>query len=358
MNIPRLNISRINTAQIPAQYGLSPSRITYLADGCPGSEMLRLKLIEAYKDSTEKYLTLTFHPSAPVAGNVLHRIANYCIGKSELNEDEIFDLSEKCLKDEIGKLTLKWPMLKSLNIRFDFGKVSSLLDYFSAKTNNSKNDSPSGRLYTEHSLDCTPSLGLKGTPDYLWINGNDAEIRDYKTGELTDSNGDIKDSFCVQLNLYRLMVCQKYSDVQNVKMAVDDLAGHCVQISEIDNNHLSDIITGIRHDIKSGKFYPGDNCNRCQCGHICSHKEWPDPSSQEYFDFMGEIAVNNGAIALTDGKRNITVQIARTDNSCELYDAFKSIKGETLYLTNLKKLSDDPLIGMLSPSTIACEIDK
>lgn len=358
MNIPRLNISRINAAQIPAEYGLSPSRVTYLARGCPGCEMLKLKLEEAYKDLPEKYLTLTFHPSAPIAGNVLHRLANYCVRNPQFDEDEIFDLSEIYLRHEINKLTLKWPMLKSLTIKFDFDKVSSLLDYFSAKIKNHKNASSSGRLYSERSLDCISSLGLKGTPDYLWINGKDAEIRDYKTGEMTDSNGTIKDSFRIQLNLYRLMVSQKYPYVQNVKMWVDNLAGHRVQISEIDDNHLTDIVTRIRQDIQSEKFHPGDNCHKCQCSHICWQKEWADPSFQEYFDFMGEVAVKNEAIALTDSKRDITVQITRTDNSRELYDAFKSAENKNVYLTNLKKLSNEPLIGMLSPSTIACEIEK
>lgn len=358
MNIPRLNISRIYAAPIPAVYGLSPSRITYLAVGCPGCEMLKLKLAEAYKNQPEKYLTLTFHPSAPVAGNVLHRLANYCIGKSQFNEDDIFDLSETYLREEADKLILKWPMLKSLNIRFDFGKISSLLDHFSDKDRKCKITSPLGRLYTERCLDCISSLGLKGTPDYLWINGNYAEIRDYKTGLLTDSNGEIKESFCIQLNLYRLMVLQKYSDVHNVKMSVDDLAGHHVLIPKIDDDYLTDIVTGIQQDIQSGKFCPGDNCHQCQCGHICPNKEWSAPSTKEYFDFMGEVTVNDGAVTLTDGKRDITVQIARTDNSSELYDALKSINGKVVYLTNLKKLSDNPLIGMLSSSTIACEIEK
>lgn len=357
MNIPQLNISRINAAQIPTEYGLSPSRVTYLAGGCPGCEMLKLKLAEAYKDNQEKYLTLTFHPSAPIAGNVLHRLANYCIGKTELDENEVFDLAEKYLKEEVDKLTLKWPMLKSLNIRFDFDKVSSLLDHFSAKNNNQNNTS-FGRLYTERSLDCTSSLGLKGTPDYLWINGSDAEIRDYKTGVLTDSNGEIKESFCIQLNLYRLMVCQKYSDVHNVKMSIDNLSGCRVQIPQIGDKHLKDIVSGIRQDIQSEIFRSGDNCHKCQCGHICSQKEWLDPSSQEYFDFMGEIDLNNDAVVLTDRKRNITLNIARSDNSRELFYALKSMKGKTVYLTNLKKLSDDPLIGMLSLSTITCEIEK
>lgn len=358
MNIPQLNISRINAAQIPTEYGLSPSRVTYLAGGCPGCEMLKLKLAEAYKDNQEKYLTLTFHPSAHIAGNVLHRLANYCIGKTELDENEVFDLAEKYLKEEADKLILKWPMLKSLNIRFDFDKISSLLDHFSDKDRKCKITSPLGQLYTERSLDCISSLGLKGTPDYLWINGNDAEIRDYKTGLLTDSNGEIKESFCIQLNLYRLMVLQKYSDVRNVKMSLDDLAGHHVLIPKIDDDHLTDIVTGIQQDIQSGKFCPGDNCHQCQCGHICPNKEWSAPSTKEYFDFMGEVTVNDGAVTLTDGKRNITVQIARTDNSSDLYDALKSISGKGVYLTNLKKLSDNPLIGMLLSSTIACEIEK
>ena len=358
MKIPRLNISRINAAQIPTEYGLSPSRVTYLGSGCPGCEMLKLKLAEAYKDHQEKYLTLTYHPSAPIAGNVLHRLANYCIGKSELDENEIFDLTEKYLKEEVDRLTLKWPMLKSINIIFDFERVSSLLDHFSAKSNNHKNASHVGKLYTEQSIDCTATLGLKGTPDYLWINGSDAEVRDYKTGALTDINGEIKKSFCVQLNLYRLMVCQKYSDVQNVKMSLDNLAGHRMQVPEIDDNELLNIVNDIQKEIQSEKFRPGDNCHRCQCGHICSQKEWLDPSSQEYFDFMGEIDLNNEAVVLTDRKRNITLNIARTDNSRELFDTLKSMKGKTVYLTNLKKLSDDPLIGMLSLSTITCEIER
>lgn len=359
MKIPRLNINRILSAEIPSgKYGLSPSRITYLADGCKGCEMLRLKLREAYRDSPEACLTLTFNPIAPITGNVLHYLAKYCVGKSYFDEDEIFDHSEELLAKEIKSLMAKWPMLNNLNVRFDFDKVSSLLDSFIDKSKNHQNTPQSGQLFPERYIDCISSLGLCGTPDYLWVNDTEAVIKDYKTGELTEIDGNIKNLFCIQLNLYRLMVCEKYPKVDNVTMYIDNLAGRIEQIPIIQDDELLNMVSDIKKDIYSESFSPGTICNKCQCSHICPNKEWPDLSTQEYFDFMGEITVKDGALYIIDKKRDLTLFISRTENSRNLYEALISINGKVVYLTNLKKYSNDPLICMLSTSSIACEIDN
>ena len=189
-------------------------------------------------------------------------------------------------------------MLNSLNVRFDFDKVSSLLDSFVVKNRNNQNPLQSGRFYPERYIDCVRSLGLAGTPDYLWINDAKAIIKDYKSGEITDCNGDIKESFRIQLNLYRLMVCEKYPAVKNVEMYLDNLAGRIEPIPLIADDYLKSMVDDIQMAIRSETFSPGTNCDRCQCGHICSRKEWPDLFTQEYFDFMGEITVKNEALSI------------------------------------------------------------
>lgn len=128
MIIPKLSLSKISAADIHVgKYRLSPSQVTYLADGCVGREILRLKLKEAYVGFPEADCLLITPPFAPIEGIVLHRLANYCIGKTDLDDDDIFDRAEKFLHEEGEKLASKWPMLNPSRIKFNFGKVSLFL---------------------------------------------------------------------------------------------------------------------------------------------------------------------------------------------------------------------------------------
>ena len=359
MKIPKLSLSKIREANIPTgKYGLSPSQVSYLVSGCVGCEVQRLKLKEAYAGCTEAYCLLMTNPFAPIEGIVLHRLANYCIGQTNLLDDDVFDQAEKFLNEERNKLVYKWQMLNPSRIKLNFGKVSALLDSRSSKNSDNQISEAVGHLSCERSIDCISSLGLIGTPDYLWINGDNAVIKDYKTGELTDTDGNIKESFRIQLNLYRIMVINKYPYVKNVRMFLDNLAGRIERIDEIDDQKLLNILATLQQSIQAGSFSPGESCRQCRCRHICQYRQWTEPRHEEYFDFRGKIAIKNNSIYLTDNSLNITTNIARTDISAYLYDALSSLEGRTVYLTNIKRCSDNPLIGQITASTLACEIEK
>lgn len=96
MIIPKLSLSKISAADIHVgKYRLSPSQVTYLADGCVGREILRLKLKEAYVGFPEADCLLITPPFAPIEGIVLHRLANYCIGKMTTS---LIGLRNFCMK--------------------------------------------------------------------------------------------------------------------------------------------------------------------------------------------------------------------------------------------------------------------
>lgn len=357
MIFPELSLSKIETATFPTgRYSLSPSRVYNLLEGCAGCENLRLRLQEAYVGTPEESRIIPSHPFAPLEGNVLHRLAKFYTGKTITDEDEVFNRAEIFLNEERKKLVEKWPILNPRNAKFDFCKVSSLLDYFISKVTKGTKSSFSGSVATERNLNCKDTLGLSGVLDYLWIDGNEAVIKDYKSGVILDSEGEVKRSFLLQLNLYRLMLMKKYPEIIKVKMYLEDFYGNATQVEAIEDDILENLIKRIRKNVDSCVFSPGENCVHCQCGHICRQKIWPDPTTNDYFEFMGKIKIYSESLTMFHEPRNLTLILARNDAFSSLYNNLIAMEGHNIYLSNLKKLSDNPLIATFSVSTVACEI--
>ena len=358
MTFPLLSISKIKSSALPDEICLSPSKVSFLSDGCGASEMLRLKLKTAYAGSPMEYSTIPSNPYAPITGNVLHRLANYCSHLKEWDEDKIFDMAEKYIQDEFQKLKEQWPMLGNSRWRFDYGKVYDLIDSISAKRSNTTKEGSQGKVYTEKNLDCGSTLGLLGKPDYFWVNGEEAVIKDYKTGEITDEKGDIKDSYKVQLNLYRLMIEEEYPEVRDVKMAIEDLRGKSWPVKKIEDDVLHCMIDKVQTSISMAEYNPGTHCHSCGSRHICLQREWPNINSLDYLEFKGNVSFNEGGLRLHDMERNLTIEISRTEDSSEFYQVLSAMSGKTIYLTNLKKISEAPLICILTSSTIGCELES
>ena len=357
MTIPSLSISRINQASFPSEeYCLSPSKVSFLVEGCSGSEHLRSKLRVAYAETLDRLRTIPFYPFTALEGRVLHQLADFYTRNIITNEDEVFDRAEELLLEERRKLSEIWPMLNTHNTKFDFGKVSLLIDYFANKKIEGIKKYPLGHVKTEKSINCKDTLGLCGVPDYLWIEGSEAVIKDYKTGSLTDSNGEIKSSFSIQLNLYRLMVEKKYPVVRHVKMYLDNLSGQTLLVKALEDQTLMEKLHQLKSNVIEGLYNPGEHCNSCPCCHICAHKTWIDPSTQDYFDFLGYITIKDGGLIIHHQPRGQDLLLIRTDSNASLYNTLKGMENRSVYLSNLKKLTDKPLIATISHYSVACEI--
>lgn len=357
MILPELSLSKIETAAFPTgRYSLSPSGVSHLSEGCAASENLRMRLKEAYAGTAEEFRIIPSHPFAPLEGNVLHRLAKFYSGKTITDENEVFNRAEIFFNDERNKLIEKWSILNPRNVKFDFCKISSWLDYFMSKATKGVNTSSSGFVTTERNLNCSDSLGLSGVLDYLWINGNEAVIKDYKSGAILDSNGEVKQSYLLQLNLYRLMVMNKYPEIHIVKMYLEDFTGKTMQVEPMEDVILKEKIRIIRKNVEDCIYRPGENCFHCQCGHICRKKMWPNPSTEDYFEFMGKINISNNGIIVHHELRNLSLILARTDAISAIYNYLINLEGHIIYFSNLKKLSDNPLIATFSTSTVVCEI--
>lgn len=357
MKIPKLSVSRIESVTIPQEKcKVSPSRAAYLSDGCPGCETLRLKMQGAYADCTERHLTIASNPFSPLDGNVLHELAKSYWGKSGINRTEFLDKAEELYEVELKKLKSGWKMLGKPQKQLDYNKVAILYQILQSKNSRKVSSVSNGNIKTEYDLDS--SLGLKGKLDYLWVDGSEAVIKDYKSGAIHDDEGKIKENYSIQLNLYRLMVCERYPEVKNVRMYLDDFAGHMEEVGRIDDQILKDKIDRLLKSIRSGEYMPGeDNCRYCMCGHICPNKIWQNPSGQNYFDMKGEIRKDGKSISIVDSVRNISVILAPTQSSRDLYDALEALTGHTVYLTNLRKVKDEPLVCRLTENSVACEIE-
>lgn len=347
INIPQINLSDLTSVDLSTEVALSPSQVQNLSSGCPGKNVLQRK----FKAVGMSDKALLYNPFFTAEGNALHIMAAQYAGKKEIDRNEFSNQVEGLYNEQIQKTRKKWPMLIKDVKGLDYDKVKCLRQLLQRQAESSGTEGTSVR---EKEIDCSKDLKLKGTPDYLWVNGNSAIIRDLKTGRMTDEDGKVKPAYAVQLNLYRLMVQNKYPNVTDVKMEVYNPRNERLQVDPIADDELEQII----QDALCGKFRPGDACKMCPYGHVCSHKAWPEPSLGEYIDFLGEVQVNDGCLAIYDDKRKISLNIHNYTKCSELYETLLNKPGCTVMLTGILIRMQNPLVGIFTPTTIVCEITK
>jgi CRISPR/Cas system-associated exonuclease Cas4 (RecB family) len=326
---------------------LSPSRFTWLKDGCPYSMLLEMAL--------RKYQTpsLTMPPRSfnNVIGTIIHSIyQSVNNGSLENTEESITKYWKKACEEHTQKILAAYPSLRNVSIgnydaMFDtIGVLSSLPKESSAQDSTT----PGITNPNEHWI-IIPGL-LKGSIDRIRYNNNGYEIVDYKTGKIHDESGNIKAEYITQLNLYAFMLEDKEGVTVNKLTIIDrqgnkiDVPYHKDQKKEILTS-VKDTIDTINSAIESQnldalKSSSETNCGFCPCYHMCNSRSVLSESPLYIIEGTVTKVWNSDQISIqTNSGKEVTIsklRVLKIENMDDLL-------GKYLVFANLQEIQEDSL---------------
>lgn len=328
---------------------ISPSRYTWLTDGCPYSMLLETAL-RNYKSPK-----LTLPPRGRSFNNVLGTIIHsvyQAVNNGTLNNDEeaITNFwNTECEKNK-KEIIEAYPSLRNVSVcdydaLFDtIGVLSSLKrEPVITDANESKIKNPN-----EHWIKI-PGL-LKGSIDRVKYNIDGYEIIDYKTGQIYDEDGNIKSDYVTQLNLYAFML-EEVEDVEVNKLTIIDRKGEKVDVP-YHKDKKCEILDSVRdtinrinnaidvQDTDSLKCSNEKTCGFCPCRHLCDHRSLPSDSTLSIIEGVVTRVWNKDQISIQtkDAQEVIVSKLKILD-----IEAMDKLTGKYLIFANLLKIQEDSL---------------
>lgn len=261
---------------------LSPSTFAWVSSGC-GYQVLLQKALATFDDKT----LILPHGRSAILGTIIHKMYERAI-KGEMRS--IGDLKtewERLLKVKIDELTSLYPTLRNVDLN-DYDKRNSAIRYSMGMMRNSRPvpaNPIGGRIVSsEKRLDC-PGIGLMGTADKIVQDNGMVDVIDFKSGHVTDDNGEIKNEYQVQLHLYAAM-CEHKALGTPRRLSLVDIDGkyfdvpycpeYCTQLLE----DVKSTIDRLNDSVKTRSFQPLVKpelgmCPLCACRHVCHYRDIP-----------------------------------------------------------------------------------
>lgn len=260
---------------------LSPSIFCRVENGCALSVLLQ-KAIGTFND---KSLLLPASKSA-VLGTVVHKIYELS-SKQILNS--FADLSTKwdsLIKQTVNEIKIAYPTLNNVNLN-DYDKRNkcfrNVFKHIANKSSNNTVTDSNTRFFTEYRIDCS-EIGLRGVIDKLCISNGNVEITDYKSGSVLDDNGNIKDDYLMQMNLYAIMCEHKGLGTSFTTSLIDfDGTRFDVDYNPICKNdyltRVHNVIVSLNDIVRNRTFDNAiktdvDSCSLCAVRHICEKQKY------------------------------------------------------------------------------------
>lgn len=321
---------------------LSPSTFSWVNRGCSYQVMLQKALTFFAVPS----LSLPSNRNA-ILGTIIHKIYEITT-KGELKS--LSDLQhkwEELVAIEKNKLIATYPTFRNVDIN-DYVKRNSAFWHAMQMMRNVPN-SPSDKngarqIFTEKWLDCS-SLGLRGIVDKIIVVGDYFDIVDYKSGDVVDDTGSIKEEYRVQLHLYAAM-CQAQSMGTPRRLSLVDIVGNYYDVpfdEAFCRNLLQNVQTAIdqiNHAVQSQDFegYAKPKlmmCPNCGCRHICKYREIPPKSIFQTFTGIVKEIPSTNMYVLEAGTQTLYI------SGLDVYgvDHPKDYIGKTLTFVNVKRSS-------------------
>lgn len=255
---------------------LSPSTFSWIHDGCAYQVLLQ-RLLRAYPSCQ-----LPSHKNTTI-GTIVHKIYELTTKGQLRNFAEMRDKWEEMITAEEDKLAAKYPTLKSINLN-DYDKRNKAIKYAlgiiknrKAKSEGSSNVS----VFSERYLDCK-EIGLKGVADKLIIANGKVSIIDYKSGQVFDTEGNVKKEYITQLHLCAAM-CEHLKLGSISSLALVDIDGEEILVDynqELKDTLCSDVsstIERLNQIIQLRSFedvvkVDSSKCGNCSCRHVCQFR--------------------------------------------------------------------------------------
>ena len=301
---------------------LSPSVFTQLKNGCKYKFILQKSALEKTKGTG---VSLTYPPvSAAIYGNIIHKLFEKRM-KGLIPDVTCF---EELWNAEVEKyradLKSKYPLYDFEN---DYAKMLDAEDIamrmtpvYSMQNGISTTSFQTSSFERPYKI---PGL-LYGKIDRISFENDLIEIIDYKTGNIFEDNGNVKQIYVEQLNLYALMyesVEGKYVD----KLTIIDKQGNSIDVPKSQNQDLlRQEVAGVKNQINDSILNgtqlnlasPSEiNCKYCECRHLCT-AYWESAFLQDNF-IKGSIqetgsnyvclVLDNGSIVRITGVQKLNI---------------------------------------------------
>ena len=306
---------------------LSPSMYTSILGGCAYQFVLK-------KAISHSGIAATLPPNMnAIIGTITHRLFEKRVKGEITNVDEFKKKWKQMCKEQENIIRNKYPSLLNYNVA-DYDKMFKAINIAMnmVPENKVQNHSHITPIKTTECDVCISGL-LKGSIDLIRKNGDKYELVDYKTGNCHDEEGNIKQAYIDQLNLYSIMFERQYG-AQVSKLTIIDNEGNNIDIpfeaksSEEILDEVRQTIDRINKSINSRQYHnlaciSEKNCLWCNCRHVCKPFLQSSLNTNENI-FIGHIedVLGNDTILLrlTNGTiiRIIKMQVLYIDDWNEL----------------------------------------
>lgn len=316
---------------------LSPSSYVWTTQGC-GYQVLLQKVLQSFSNKS-----LILPPNRNIIlGTIIHKIYELS-QKGELqNFMDLKNKWEELIDKEKKHITDTYPTLCNASIN-DYDKRNSAIRFALGiiKTSSSKfSTQKKYSVFSEKWLDCS-SIGLIGIADKIIVDNEYVDIIDYKSGYVTDDNGDIKEEYRTQLHLYAAM-CSHISlgiprtlsliDIEGKHFDVPYSQDYCKSLLY----NVKETILKLNNTISTGNFQTIAKpdlgmCVKCNCRHACQYR---DMSIDSYYQTItGKVTKisSTNMLVLYSKKKSVYISGLDTYN----VDSLQEYLGRTLTFVNV-----------------------
>ena len=259
---------------------LSPSRYTWLRDGCAYSFLLETAL-RAYGKPCLLMPPISFNN---VIGTIIHKIFQLANnGQLSIDEESIITKWRELCAEKQRELATDFPTIRNVLIGdYDamFDTIDVVLSMRAKESIQGPFNATSLSRLNEHYLKIDGLL--KGSIDRIRPVDDGVELIDYKTGKVYDETGAIKADYVAQLNLYAYML-EEAESVRVTRLIIIDRIGQEIPVPYYRDrkkdvfHSVNQLINRINEAID--QCFPeslcapdASNCGFCPCQHLCDHR--------------------------------------------------------------------------------------
>lgn len=282
VKIPSLTASKIKVGPI------SPS--TYGNCKCWYPQIVRNILRQQAQGKYNKYLIPSFSRSSYI-GTIIHKLFEERVNGSIPDEEAYYRRWEELVGETEDKIKETYPLVTNFDLA-DYDKM-----YASCKSAMKlapiSHPSDNGCKATSKSTELEVSYDnlIHGSIDRVKRTNGQVELVDYKSGQILDERGHIKESYISQMNLYAICYEKSYSETVS-KLTIlhtDTLEEYDV---DLQRDKFDDIIQNIEIQLNYLDMLVSDNtpetcqvlndgCSFCNFRHLCQ-KYMSSPDRDPY----------------------------------------------------------------------------
>ena len=297
-----------------------------------------------------------------VIGTIIHEVFEKVNkGELEATRDAIKEFWKASIVEKTNSLAEQFPTLRSINL-VDYDAMFSAIKVAEGmKRSGCQAPLPSvdTAAAPQNEYDVKISGLLKGKIDRVdRRKDGSCRIVDYKTGNVFDEGGRIKQAYIDQLNLYAYML-EEQDGAKVTDLVIIDRRGQEVSVPYYPEKKFAvlrsvkDLLDNINKKILSGDvdslYVPTkDNCLFCSVRHLCSKRVCSDDSSFRILSGCVSKVWNDDQIEITNSMGTCTIAKLRLLGLQDLGE----LLGKDIIAVNLLQVLDNQLYNRTDSTVV------